>query len=116
MKGLNGFFDWSRFAHGKVFTATACMPWLDYETKQKLGTRIDVYISQDDTAYRHRKDGSVFSNLGEKFSIKVPGDVKVDIGSLVVPVDPEVTVYGQYNDKMSVQAKDIKVITGTGKD
>lgn len=112
MKGMMSFLDLERFLANIDMTATACMPWIDYNTKQRLGTKVDVFISRDANVYKPRKDGSIFSNLGEKFTIKVPGDVHIDIGSLVTAVDPEGTIYGDYNDKLSVQAKAVKVITG----
>lgn len=112
MKGIMTFLDLERFFANIDMTVSGCMPWLDFNTKQRLGTRVDVFISRDDNVYKPRKDGSTFSNLGEKISIKVPGDVHIDIGSLVTPVDPEGTVYGKFNENLSVQAKAVKVVKG----
>ncbi len=110
MKGILQFLDWERFAADKTFTAVSTGPWLDYQTKAKLGTKVEVFVSRDDTHYLPRQDGTVFTNLGEKFSIRVPGDVSVPIGESVVPVDPVVSIYGQYNENISVRASGIKVV------
>lgn len=113
MKGIFQFIDWQKMAANMTLTSVSCGPWTDYQTKAKLGTKVEVFVSRDDNKYRPKSDGSVFTNLGERFTIRVPGDVQVPIGETVIPVEPvEVSVFGQYNEKFSVRASGIKVVSG----
>ncbi len=111
MKALYLFFTflWANFAADKEFTVTGVSDWLDYQTKQKLGTRVDVVISADATPYQS-KDGQQVSNLYEKLAFKVHKDITVPIGAKVVPVNAVATVYGQYRNQLSVKCDDIQVV------
>ena len=59
MKGLNQFvsFNFAGFCQGKRFVATASKEWVDYDTKQHLGTVVTVAITEDQTVYKPGKDG-----------------------------------------------------------
>ena len=113
MKNLNQFirFDFEQFSAGKVFQVNGVKPWKDYDNPEKiLGTTIEVFVAEDKTHYITR-DGSRFSNRGEKFSIKIPAtSVDVDIDDIVVPVNPVATVYGDFRNQLSVKADDIEAI------
>lgn len=111
MKALYLFlmFLWDEFSKGKEFTVTAVSDWLDYDSKKKLGTRVDVVISADATPYQ-MKDGKQVSNLFEKLSFKVRKDITVSIGAKVVPVNAVATIYGQFRNQLSVKCDDIQVI------
>lgn len=112
MKGLNQFavFDFERFCQGKRFVATASKAWVDYETKQHLGSVVTVAITEDQTVYKPGKDGKAISNLFEKMDWKVEQDVNIPVGAQVVPVDGVATIYGEYRNQLSVKVADIKVI------
>lgn len=99
MKGLNKFmgFDWEKFSEGKEYTVTGCSEWMDFITKQHLGTKVEVIISKDETDYR-LKDGSTMSNLYERLIFKVEKDVKIQTGAKVTLVNPTVTAYGKNKD------------------
>ena len=47
MKGLGSFvsFNWADFAAGKTFQVVGCAPWVDFETKAKLGSKVEVVIT-----------------------------------------------------------------------
>ena len=47
MNGLKSFmkFDWDDFAAEKEFTVKSTSDWTDYNTKEKLGTKIEVVNS-----------------------------------------------------------------------
>lgn len=111
MKGLGQFrhFDWDAFSSGKVFVVTGVSPWKEYQTDKPLGTRVEVVIYRDDTPYRS-KDGEKISNLFEKLNFKVAKDVSCPIGAKVVPVKVSATVYGDYQNQLSVKADDIQVV------
>lgn len=106
-------FVWEKFAAGKEFTVIGVAPWIDYDTKQPLGTKVDVVISADRTPYPV-KDGEIVSNLYERLSFKVAKNVSVPIGSKVLPVNPIATVYGEYKNMLSVKCDDIKVMQPKG--
>lgn len=110
MKGILQFLDWEKITANLTFTVVSVGPWLKYETKEKLGTKLDVYVSRDDFQYFPKNDGTVFTNLGERLSIRVPGDVTVPIGEAIIPLDPVMTIYGKYNENASVRASGIKVV------
>ena len=113
LKKLNSFlrFNYSDFAKGKTLSVTSVQPLDDYATKAHLGTKVEVVILKDDTAYA---DEGV-SNVFEKFVFKVYKDVTPDIGALVEPVNPVATVYGDYRNQLSVKCDDLKVITAETK-
>ena len=103
-KGLK--FDAAWFFRGKVLVATECRPWTDYNTKEELGTKVEVVITKDATDYG---DPTV-SNVFERFSIKVGRKIEVPAGSIVMPVDPECTVYGNFSENLSVKASDLRIV------
>ena len=110
MKGLSQFlhFDGIKFFDAKSLTVVSCAPLTDYNTKQVIGSKITVVITQDDTTYKVKPDGTTINNLYEKVTIKVPGTV-------VKLVNPTGTVYGEYRDKLSVTVEDIHAESSGGK-
>lgn len=115
MRGLNQFlgFDFTRFCQGKRFVTTGSKAWVDYDTKQHLGTVVTVAITEDQTAYKPGKDGKAISNLFEKMNWKIEKDINIPVGVQVVPVDGVATIYGEYRNQLSAQVADIKVIQPT---
>lgn len=115
LEGLNQFavFDFERFCQGKRFVATASKEWIDYDTKQHLGTVVTVAITEDQTVYKPGKDGKAISNLYEKMAWKVKRDINIPVGVQVEPVEGEATIYGEYRNQLSVKVADIKVIQPT---
>lgn len=113
MKNLNKFqkFDLLAFLQGKELTVTGCRPWKDHDTQQELGTVVDTAITKDDTAYPASKDGSVQTNLYEKFSVKVPKPLSVPVGAIITIVNGTATVYGDFRNQLSVRADDVKVVS-----
>lgn len=117
MKGLNNFirFDWNAFADGKVFLVTGVSEWADYDTKAHLGTKVDVVIISDNTAYPF-KDGKEYSNLYEKISFKVNKDMSIPLNSKVMPKGVTARIYGDYRNQLSVKCTDITVLSPPAKD
>jgi hypothetical protein len=111
MKKLNQFqrFDWNAFSDGKLFLVTGTSEWQDYDTKEHLGTVVEVVIYKDDTKYV-QKEGEHVTNRFEKLKFKVRKDVDVPLNRLVQPVGVTATIYGDYRNQLSVKADDIKVI------
>lgn len=108
---LSQFFDIEAFFKDKELTVIGKKEYQDYDTKKHLGTIVEVVITKDDTPYR-QKDGEHVTNLFEKLSLKVNKDIdNVPIGSLAIPVNPICTVYGKYNNELSVRCEDVKFIT-----
>ena len=118
MKGLSQFlhFDGIKFFDGKSLTVVSCAPLTDYNTKQVIGSKITVVITQDDTTYKVKPDGTTINNLYEKVTIKVPGkSLSLAPGTVVKLVNPTGTVYGEYRDKLSVTVEDIHAESSGGK-
>jgi len=111
MKKLMQFlrFDGPGFFGEKKLMVTACKPWADFKTKEELGTKVEVVIIEDNTAYR-LKDGEQVSNIYEKVAIKVAKQLTVPTGTVIELVNPVCTVYGDYRDKLSVTVDDVKVV------
>ena len=120
MNGLNLFmkFNWDAFSDGKEFLVKSTSDWTDYNTKEKLGTKIEVVISKDDTSYPV-KNGRTISNLYETLFFKVKKDeVKVSANKKIVPVNPTVNAYGKNKDgsfskfltSLSITCDDISIL------
>ncbi len=112
MKGLGQFrqFDWSSFSAGKVFQVVGTADWQDRDTGKRLGKRVDVVIVEDNTQYMPR-NGEQFTNLYERLTFKVEGDVTdVSIGDTVAPIDAVARCYGEFNNQLSITCKGIRVI------
>lgn len=114
MKGLGSFvsFDWARFAAGKTFQAVDSGPWVDYDSKAKLGSKVEVVITKDDTVYP-TKNGKVISNIFERLQFKAPKDIAIPVGAIVEPVGAVATVYGDFRNKLSVKVEDVRVVNQT---
>lgn len=107
-------FEMNRFQEGKKLMVLSCSPWVDYETKEKLGQKTEVVIIEDKTPYKPAKDGSVKSNLYEKMNVKTKKDISLPIGSIVELIGAKGEVYGDYRNQLSVTAEDIRVVSQTG--
>lgn len=119
MNGLKSFmkFDWDDFAAEKEFTVKSTSDWTDYNTKEKLGTKIEVVISKDDITYPGKK-GNEVSNIFETLFFKVKKEVDVSPKKKVVPVNPTVTAYGMdkagnfssFLNCLSITCEDISIL------
>lgn len=113
MKHLNQFFYTEAFFKEKELTVTGKREYHDFNTKQHLGTIVEVVISKDNTPYR-QKDGEHVTNLLEQLSLKVNKDiVDVPVGAQAIPVNPICSVYGDYHNKLSVVCEDVKFISAS---
>lgn len=112
MKKLTQFmhFDFEAFSKGKIYQTVGISEWVDYSTKEHMGTKVEVVIVKDDTQYK-QKEGETVSNRFEKLTFKISKDVKVPVGAYVRPVNAVATVYGEYRNQLSVTADDIQVLT-----
>lgn len=115
MRKLNQFmkFDWEAFAKGKRFLCVGGGKWVDYNTKEHRGTKIDVVITTDNTQY-HQNEGEVVSNRFEKLSIKVSNDIEIPVNQHVIPTGVVAKVYGDYRNQLSITADGITVIPAKG--
>ena len=108
MKGLAKFlrFDTAAFLRDKELQITARSELVEYGTGQHQGTKFTVAITADKTMYPSGKDGTgEYSNLFEKFTVKVFKDINVPVGATVELVNPVGTVYGEFRNQLSVRAR-----------
>ena len=113
MKKLNQFvkFLFEDFSKGKVYRIIGVRPWIDYNTKELMGTKVEVVIAEDNTAY-DTQNGETITNQYEKLTFKISKkDINIPMNARVIPVNPVAVVYGEYRNQLSVTADDIKVIT-----
>lgn len=118
MRNLNQFvrFDWGAFAAGKKFLYLGQSKWVDHNTQQLLGTRVEVVIASDKTEYKPAADGTpAQGNRFEKLTVKVPGAVNIPEESYVEIVNPVATVYGDFRNQLSVKADAVKQIPQVAK-
>lgn len=105
--GLFTRFDLIAFLVGKELTVTSVQEWVDFTTKETLGTKVTVAITHDETDYQ-AKEGEQISNMYEKFSIKIAKKAyQVSVGAKVEIVGGVGTVYGDYRNNLSVTADDL---------
>lgn len=111
LKGLSSFnkVDIDGFLRDKVLVVTNCSVWTDYETKAKLGTKVETVITVDETVYP-TKDGSAISNCFEKLVFKVPKNITVPANTEVKPINPVGTIYGQYRNQLSIKCDGIQAV------
>lgn len=119
MKSLQAFmkFDWDNFSADKEFTVKSVSDWTDYHTKEKLGIKVEVVISKDDTVYPS-KSGTEVSNIYETLFFKVKKDIDVPLKKKVIPVNANVTAYGldrngkfsSYLNCLSITCDDISFV------
>ncbi len=111
MKHLSEFlhFDTDTFLKDKTLMTVSVKEWNDFESKNHMGTKVEVVIVTDKTPYR-QKAGEQTTNRFEKLTFKIPKDINVPLESYVVPVNAKATVYGEYRNMLSITAEDIKVL------
>lgn len=112
MKGLKYYIDflWDLFARGKKFMVVNCTDWNDYQTKQHLGSKVEVVIVEDKTPYTST-NGEAVTNLYEKLTFKVSKEIKIPQNALVEPVNVTAKVYGEYRNQLSIKCDDIKILS-----
>lgn len=103
------YFDYEGFFEGKCFKMVNKQAWIDYKTKNQLGTKIEVVIITDKTDYGC-EDGEEVSNIYEKLVFKVAKEIDVPMGAEVKPVSPICTVYGEFRNQLSIVCNDIEII------
>ena len=111
LKKLTRFlqFNSTEFFKDKRFKALSISPWTDYDTKERIGNKIEVVIVSDRTDYGC-KDGETVSNIYEKLIFKVAKDANVKAGMEIVPINPICNVYGDYRNMLSVVCEEIEVV------
>ena len=111
LKGLGQFnkFALNSFLTGKRLTITGLGDWQDYQSKELLGAKVEVTITEDKTLYKTKANVQI-SNLYNKLTVKVPGKVNLQIGTEVEIVNGEATVYGEYRNQLSVKAASVRPV------
>lgn len=119
LKRLSDFehFDWDAFSKDKVFIVTECKEWLDFNTKDHLGTDVVVGIAKDATEYKD-KDGNIVqaTNRFKELSFKVNKDIDIPLDTCVRPVNAVASRYSSKSDlsksrkELSVKCDDIQII------
>lgn len=116
MKFLSQFqeFDFERFAKDKGFMVVGCSPWKEQETNAVLGTKVDTVIYADNTEYK-RTEGDTSTNKFEKLSFKVAkAGLNIPVDSIVKPVNPVATIWGEFRNQLSVKCTDMQVAPKRG--
>jgi len=114
-----GLADLKRYMHvdsDAVFknielTVTGIKPWLDYETKQPLGYRVDTVITADSEDHPPKANGEEVSNLYRPLTLKCTASTKpnINIGDRVRPVSPLCKIWGPYLNQLTTTCDDVVV-------
>lgn len=115
MKFLAQFnrFDFEAFSKDKRLVVVGCSPWKD-QSGTVLGTKVETVIFADNTEYT-RKDGDTSTNQFEKLTFKVKKtDLQIPKESIVRPVNPVATIWGEFRNQLSVKCDDIQVAQRKG--
>lgn len=108
-------FQTEKFLKDKELTVTNIKPWQDFDSKEILGVKVEVAITKDETVYPAGRDGTVMTNLFEKMTFKVAkNSVDVKVHDIVTPVHPVATIYGDYQNQLSITADDVVVVKADG--
>lgn len=112
MKYLHQFsqFDTNAFFKDKILVVTACGEWLDFNTKEHKGTKVEVVIAKDNTTYE-QKDGVQATNRFAKLNVKIAKDITVPLNATVVLRNPQAVIFGQYRNQLAVTADDVQVVS-----
>lgn len=102
-------FDWQRFVEGKTLLTIGSSDWVDFTTKNLLGTRVELVISQDKTKY-DLNEGEQVSNIFEKFIVKIPEQITVPLNKHVILHGVIAKPYGDFQQHLSVSAEKIEVV------
>lgn len=111
MKLLHQFrqFDSQKFLKDKVLEVTQITNWVDYNTKEVLGDKVEVVILVDNTPYTPTKNGETVTNKFEKLNVKVPNADNIKAGDQVTLINPVGSVYGEYQNQLSLKADGLKI-------
>ena len=116
MHSLGQFLEFRTldFLHGKKLQFVDKSNWVDRDTGALLGTRVDLVIIEDGTAYKAKADGTpARTNRFEKLTVKVPGAVSLPADAIVELVNPVGTVWGEYRNQLSLKADEVREIAPT---
>lgn len=112
LKKLSAFkqFDNQGFFEPKALMAMSEELWVDYDSRKKLGTKLNVVIWQDQSDY----GDPAITNAGQTLAVKIAGrEPRTNITPhLVRLINPVATVYGDYQNQLSVRADDVEDLEG----
>lgn len=112
MKGLREYqmFDAKGYFEQKELRAIASEAWNEYTDGQVgkvLGTKYKCVIATDNTTYKNPST----DNTGEQVVVKVEKPAKeFKKFARVSLVNPSATIYGQFQNELSVKADDIEFV------
>lgn len=112
MKGLREYqmFDAKSFFEKKELRAVAKETWNEYSDGQvgkNLGTKYKCVIATDHTEYKKPET----DNTGEQVVVKVEKPAKdFKKFSRINLVNPSASIYGQFQNEISVKADDVEFV------
>ena len=112
MKKLKLFMHFlaKEFFADKVLLCNGVSEWRDYKTQKVLGSVAELVIIEDNTDYHIEEGQPAVDNIFEKFKVKVPVALNIPKGSTVQLVNPVCTVYGDFSEKLSVTAENLRIV------
>lgn len=110
LKNLSQFnkFDFQGFSKGKVFSVVSVSEYKDFNTKEHLGTKVEVVILEDKTEYINSSDSR--NNRFEKLVFKVTKDVDVPVDARINPINAIAKVFGEFQNQLSITCSDIEIV------
>lgn len=106
LKGVREFlkFDANDFLNGKQLLLMKQEDWIDYDSGKVIGAKLKITIWIDDTKYHSEKT----SNEGSELDVKIPGlkakEVNRNNRGFIKLINPTGTVYGDFQNQLSLKA------------
>ena len=101
-------FDNKGFFGPKEFMLFSIEDWVDFDTKKTIGVKLNTVIWSDHSDY-----GDInVSNKGKAVVVKVAGlrPQPVESPVFIKLKNPRVTIYGEYQNQLSVKADGFEVV------
>lgn len=103
------YFDVESFLDKLKLVTTGVVPWKEYGTGIKKGTKVELVIARDGHKYAST-EGEIVSNIYEKLIVKIPKEITVPMNVEVKLVNAEATIYGEYRNQLAITAEDIQIV------
>ena len=100
-------FDFEAFSSGKVFSVVSIGEYKDFNTKEHLGSKVEVVILEDNTEY---DSADTRNNRFEKLVFKSSNDVNLKVDDIVKPVQPIAKCFGEFHNQLSITCKDVVLV------
>ena len=105
-----GFPFWIK---DKTLQVNEIKQWKDHKTGQSFGTTVETVIIDDRTPYDFG-DEQPYTNRFGVLTFKCRKNVNIPIDSIVVPKNVKASIYGDYNNQLSLYCEEFDIVGHAG--